>query len=280
MKGRAAQRFIHTAMPGRTRMHPGHGPWLARLMSWRKFVDETCPQRSLFRYPYSRIAAQIAAAALLLIFAFPAFASPWGRRGEPEMPRAAMGMRNHWMIRGFQHERPPRPPEQDRERGRYMRPPQNRPGREHLPEWYQNHRHMTFQQQERALRRQPGFNRLHPEQRQRILNRLHYLDSQPPAVRRRMMARNEAFERLSPERRQEVRAAAQAFQHMPQSRKQQLGRAFHILRTLPPNERTVILHSARFQAEYSPRERHILSNLLSIEPWQPQPPPPPMQPAH
>lgn len=155
---------------------------------------------------------------------------------------------------------------------------QQQPGGEHLAEWFENHQHMTLKEQERALRRQPGFNRLSPAQRRGVLNRLRFLHSQPPAVRARIMARNEAFERLSPERKQEVRAAAQAFQHMPRYRKEQLGRAFHILRTLPPYERTAILDSARFRAQYSPRERHVLSNLLSIEPWQPpQPPPPPPQ---
>lgn len=183
----------------------------------------------------------------------------------PAMTRGA------WMNRGSRRQDHPGP---------IMRPREH-PGQEHLPQWYRQHKDMTFQQQEHALRHQPGFNRLSPAQRRRVLNRLRYLDSQPPAVRRRMMARNEAFERLSPERRQEVRAAAQAFQRMPLYRKQQLGRAFNVLRTLPPDQRTAILNSARFQAQYTPRERHILGNLLSIEPWQPAqqplPPPPPQR---
>jgi hypothetical protein len=223
----------------------------------------------------SRLLASVLPLSLLLILALPAYARPWQRHGEPA-PHPRMGERGHWNGGGFQHQNSPPERQYQQERGHYMRPQQH-PGGEHLPQWYRQHQSMNLQQQERALRRQPGFNKLSPAQRQRVLNRLRYLDSQPPAVRARIMARNEAFERLSPERRQEVRAAAQAFQHMPRYRKEQLGRAFSTLRTLPPEQRSEILHSARFRAQYSPRERHILSNLLSIEPYQPpqQPAPPP-----
>jgi hypothetical protein len=56
---------------------------------------------------------------------------------------------------------------------------------------------------------------------------------------------------------------------MPPERSQAVHRAFHDLRTLPPDQRQSVLQSARFQAEYSPQERTVLSNLLSIEPYQP-----------
>lgn len=222
------------------------------------------------------VATRVAALSLLLILALPAYARPWQRHGEPA-PHRSMAQRGHWNgPGGFQRQSFPHQWQYQQNRGHYMRPQQH-PGGEHLPQWYRQHQNLNFQQQERALRRQPGFNKLSPAQRRRVLNRLRYLDSQPPAVRARIMARNEAFERLSPERRQEVRAAAQAFQRMPHYRKEQLGRAFNTLRTLPPGQRSEILHSARFRAQYSPRERHILSNLLSIEPYQPpqQPAPPP-----
>lgn len=219
----------------------------------------------------------VATLVVLLVLALPAHARPWQRHDPPASPAPAMSARGHWMGAGFQHQNFPREPERAPQRAPYMHQQEN-PGGEHLPQWFQSHQNMTLEQQERALRRQPGFNKLSPAQRRRVLNRLRFLDSQPPAVRARIMARNEAFEHLSPERRQEVRAAAQAFQRMPPYRKEQLGRAFHILRTLPPNERNAILNSARFQSDYSPRERHILSNLLSIEPWQPAQQPSPQPP--
>lgn len=205
--------------------------------------------------------------AVLLVFALPAHARPVYRHGE-SAPHPHGGAHLQHGNGGFHRQGPSHEPRYKQNRGHYLHA-QRHPGREHLPQWYRQHQHMSFQQQERALRREPGFNRLTPAQRKRVLRSLRYLDSQPPAVRRRIMARNEAFERLSPERKQEVRAAAQAFQRMPRYRKQQLGRAFNYLSTLRPGQRRKVLHSARFKSKYSARERHILGNLLSIEPWQP-----------
>lgn len=282
MKKCATACFRATATFAAACSQSGLNPELANPHAPELHALETRSRRIAAPLQPSRRTWQLATFALLLTLSVPAHARPWQHHGEHGGPRPAMGAEGHGMGGGFQHrnfqgtpQRLPQPiPRNEMQRRNSMRA-QARPGHEHLPEWFQSHQHLTFQQQERALRRQPGFNRLGPAQRRRVLNRLRFLDSQPPAVRARILARNEAFEQLSPERRQEVRAAAQAFQRMPKYRKEQLGRAFHILRSLPPNERTAILHSARFQAEYSTRERHILSNLLSIEPWQPPQPPPP-----
>ena len=223
-----------------------------------------CASHDATRRGRSPLPAYFGVALLLFTLPISAHAAPWGSHGGHRGPHPGMQAHGHAM----QHA-----PRQTLEHGRDMRPPQERLGHERLPQWFRSHQHLTPQEQERALRRQPGFNRLSHAQQRRILHRLRVLDAQPPAVRARMMARNEAFEHLSPQRRQEVRAAAQAFRHMPPARKRQMGRAFNILRTLPPRDRADVLNSARFRAEYSPRERHILSNLLSIEPWEPPPPP-------
>src|SRR5580698_7566552 len=92
---------------------------------------------------------------------------------------------------------------------------QARPGGQHLPEWWNNHRNLTPDQQADALRREPGFRNLPPDQQQRLINRLHSLDGKTPQQQQRILDRNENFERLSPERRQEVRGAAQAMKQMP-----------------------------------------------------------------
>ncbi len=140
---------------------------------------------------------------------------------------------------------------------------------EHLPQWFARHQQLTPAQQEDALRREPGFGRLPQDQQQRLIDRLHRLDTLPPERRQRMMERNERFEALPPERQQEIRGAGQALGQMPQERRQALRQAFRDLRALPPEERERALDSARFQAEYSPQERTVLGNLLSIEPYQP-----------
>lgn len=142
-----------------------------------------------------------------------------------------------------------------------------RPGQEHLPAWWQAHRGLSQQQQADALRREPGFRNLPPGQQQRLLNRLHSFDQRPPLVQQRMMDRNEMFERLSPERQQEVRGAAQALARMSPGRQAVMRHAFQQLRQMPPQERQRMLNST-YSAQFTPQERTVLGNMLSIEPYQ------------
>jgi len=84
-----------------------------------------------------------------------------------------------------------------------------------------------------------------------------------------MMNRVEMFERLSPERQQEVRGASQALSQMPPGRQRVVRQAFRDLRHMPPEERQQMLHSG-YGAQFTPQERTVLGNLLSIEPYQGQ----------
>ena len=155
MKGSARARFNHTAPLGTMRMNPGDEPGFASSPAYPTPMDETrsIPHPSRRR---ARMALRIAAVAVLLTLSWPAHARPWGRHGGPGSPHPSMGAHGPRMGGGFQHhENFPHGPQ----RGPYMRPQQN-PAHEHLPEWYRTHQNMSFQQQERALRQQPGFNRL------------------------------------------------------------------------------------------------------------------------
>ncbi|HTV06061.1 MAG TPA: DUF3106 domain-containing protein [Acidobacteriaceae bacterium] len=143
-----------------------------------------------------------------------------------------------------------------------------RPGQQHLPQWWAAHRGLSPDQQAEAMRREPGFQSLPQGQQQRLLNRLRNFDSRPPQVQQRMLDRVEMFERLSPERQQEVRGASAAFNRMPQPQKQRMIQAFQQLRHMPPAERQQMLHSAYGQ-QFTPQERTVLGNLLSVEPYQP-----------
>ncbi len=147
--------------------------------------------------------------------------------------------------------------------------PGNRSSGQHLPQWFAQHQNLSPNAQENALKQEPGFARLPGGQQQQVIDRLHRLDLAPPAQRQRMMERNERFEALSPERRQDIRSASQALSQMPPDRRQAVRQAFRELRSLPLGERQNALRSARFQAEYTPAERSMLDNLLSIEPYHP-----------
>jgi Protein of unknown function (DUF3106) len=147
------------------------------------------------------------------------------------------------------------------------KPPAAHPEQQHLPDWWNSHRNLTPSQQDEALRREPGFHNLPQDQQERLLNRLHSLDQKTPEQRQRILARNEAFEHLSPERRQEVRGAAQALNQMSPDRQQVVRRAFQQLRRMPTQQRQQLLYSRVYGGQFSPQEKTVLGNLLSIEPY-------------
>lgn len=142
-------------------------------------------------------------------------------------------------------------------------------GQVHLPEWWAAHHSLDARQQAQDMRRQRGFRNLPQGQQKMLLDRLHEFDRRSPTQQRRMLGRVEMFERLSPERQEDVRGAAQAFRRMPPAEKQQMRGAFQQLRRMPPAERSQMLHSTYGQ-QFTPQERTVLGNMLSIEPYQPR----------
>ena len=150
----------------------------------------------------------------------------------------------------------------------YGVPPANTRG-PHLGNWLQSHQGEPFTGQEKALRNEPGFNRLPQQQQQHLIDRLHQLDSMPPQQRQRTLGRIENMERLSPDRRQAVRNSAQELSNMDPERKQQVRGAFRVLREMPPGERQQVLNSPAYRSMYSDHERQVLGNLLSVEPYTP-----------
>jgi hypothetical protein len=157
-------------------------------------------------------------------------------------------------------------------RGPYSAPPGNvgGVGGPHLGNWLQSHQGQSFAGQENALRREPGFNRLPQPQQQRLIDRLHQLNTMPPQQRQRTLGRIENMERLSPDRRQAVRNSAQELGSLDPARQQQVRGAFRVLREMPPGQREQVLNSPAYRSMYNDRERQMLGNLLSVEPYSPR----------
>lgn len=150
-----------------------------------------------------------------------------------------------------------------------VRPVPSQRDREHLGEWLRQHQNMSFAEQERALRTEPGFNRLPPAQQQRLLWRLQQLDAMPPAKRERTLDRLEIWERLSPEQRQQVRTGIQQLNQMPFDRQRMMHRAVRDLSEFPPEQRGAILNSWEFRHHYSDYERQVLATLMLAQPYEP-----------
>lgn len=153
--------------------------------------------------------------------------------------------------------------------GTVMGPVSPQPEREHLGEWLRQHQNMSFPEQERALRTEPGFNRLPPARQQRLLERLQQLDAMPPGRRERMLARLETWERLSPEQRQQVRVGILEVHQMPYDRQVMMHRAVRDLSEFPQSQRGDILNSPEFRRHYSDYERQVLATLMLAQPYEP-----------
>jgi hypothetical protein len=128
---------------------------------------------------------------------------------------------------------------------------------------------MSLPEQERALQSEPGFDRLPPETQRQLADRLRQLDSMPPAQRQLTVDRIEALERLSPQMREQVRASSEALRALPAGRQRMVKKAFRDLRNYPPGQRETMMASPQFQGQFTPQERGMLSNLLSVEPYEP-----------
>jgi hypothetical protein len=138
----------------------------------------------------------------------------------------------------------------------------------HLGDWLNKHSNLPPQDQERLLRNDPSFNRLPATQQQRLVQQLHQLNQMPAQQRDRRLARAEAIEHMSPEDRMSLNRSNQAFAGLAPDRQAMVKRAFQDLRSVPLDQRQTVLNSARYQGQFSPEERDILSNFLRVEPYE------------
>ena len=141
--------------------------------------------------------------------------------------------------------------------------------REHLGPWLNQHRDMSLGAQERALRNEPGFNRLSPATQQRLFNRLQQLNAMPAARRAQTLDRLETWQRLSPAQRKRVRNGIQEVDQMPMTRQRMMHRAIRDLSEFPLAQRPAILNSPQFRYRYSDHERQVLGTLMLAQPYMP-----------
>jgi hypothetical protein len=139
----------------------------------------------------------------------------------------------------------------------------------HLQDWLSRHQSTPLQDQERVLRSDPSFSHQAPAQQQREMQQLHQLNQMSVPERDRRVARNEMLERLSPEERMSINRSGRAWAALPPDRQAMMKRAFQDLRSVPLDQRQTVLNSARYQGQFSPQERDMLSNFLKVEPYEP-----------
>jgi Protein of unknown function (DUF3106) len=146
-------------------------------------------------------------------------------------------------------------------------------GQQHLGEWMQKNQGLTPDGQIKRLQQERGFSQLTPQQQQNATNRLRELNQMPPEQRQRRLEQVENMERLSPQKQEQVRASARQLGQMPPDRQQAVKDAIRNLRNVPPGLRESELNS-KYGSQFSPQERGVVGNLLSVESYHPPPPPP------
>jgi len=139
----------------------------------------------------------------------------------------------------------------------------------HLGDWLNQHRGQPVQEQERTLRNDPNFTRLPQGDQQRLLQQLHRVDQMPEDQRQRRLGRAEMLEHLSPRDRMQVNDSFRRMNMLPGDRRSALSNAFRDLRAVPLDQRPTVLNSSRYQNQFSPEERGMLSDMLRVEPYEP-----------
>jgi hypothetical protein len=139
----------------------------------------------------------------------------------------------------------------------------------HLGSWLNQHNNMPVQSQEQLLKSEPSYQRLPAADQQRVMRQLQQVNQLPDQERQRRLARAETIERMSPQERMQLNQSSQRLATMPADRQALVKRAFRDLRGVPLDQRQTVLNSQRYQGQFSPDERGILTNLLRAEPYEP-----------
>jgi Protein of unknown function (DUF3106) len=137
----------------------------------------------------------------------------------------------------------------------------------HLGSWMNQHQNLSGQEQ--LLRNDPSFNRLPAADQQRLMQQLRQVNRLPADERERRLARAEKIEHMTPEERGQLAQSTRELKALPADRQARVSQAFRDLRGVPVDQRQTVIDSDRYQSQFSPEERGILTNLLRAEPYEP-----------
>jgi hypothetical protein len=142
---------------------------------------------------------------------------------------------------------------------------QNRPHPQgHAGDWLRRYQGLSASERERALKNDPGFQRLSPDRQQLLRQRLEHFSSLPPEQQQRMLNRMETWEHLTPGQKLQARALFGRMQQLPPDRRRMVGTAIRDLRAMPPAEREQVIDSKRFKGVFSPEERDIMRGATRL----------------
>jgi hypothetical protein len=156
-------------------------------------------------------------------------------------------------------QRPARPTPINQNRQNNAHPRHDNP---HPGKWLKEHANLPPQEQEKALEKDPDYQKLPAQRQEQLKERLRRFNNLPPEQRERMINRMEKIEQLPPDKRQLLQQSMSQLAFLPQDRRQMIRKAYHNLREMSPEERERVINSDRFKSTLNENERSILSGLL------------------
>ena len=158
----------------------------------------------------------------------------------------------------FAWQRPARPVNQNRQNNNAHA----RPDRAHPGKWLREHANLPPQEQEKALEKDPDYQKLPTQRQEQLKERLRRFNNLPPEQRERMINRMERIEQLPPDKRQLLQQSMSQLAFLPQERRQTIRKAYRNLREMSPEERERVMNSEQFKSTLNDNERSILNGLL------------------
>jgi hypothetical protein len=150
----------------------------------------------------------------------------------------------------------------------------------HEGDWLRQHQGMPLEQQQQALRNDPGFQKLPPQRQQQLMNQLQRFSQFTPEQRQTMLQRMETWEHLTPDQRQQALVVWNRFRELPDDRRDEVHKVYQRLMNMPQDRRQQFMNSERFRSMFNDQEREIIAGSLNfgipavrMQADQTQPPP-------
>ncbi len=154
------------------------------------------------------------------------------------------------------------PPQNQKPNNAGAQPRNHENNRPRAGKWLQEHTQLPPAEQEKALERDPEFQKLAPQRQERLRENLRRLNSMAPQQREKTIQRMVAIEQLPPEKRELLRTSMQQLRQLPEDRRKTVWKTYHNLRNMPPPARAQVMDSAQFKSTLDDNERSILNGLL------------------
>ena len=134
----------------------------------------------------------------------------------------------------------------------------------HEGDWLRQHQDQTLEQQQQALRSDPGFQKLPPQRQQQLMNQLQRFSQMTPEQRQTMLQRMETWEHLTLDQKQQALVVWNRFRQLPDDRRDQVHKVYQRLMNMPQDQRQQFMNSERFRGMFNDQEREIIAGSLNF----------------